>query len=657
MKRTEAILLFIFSLAGMEAMSARDYSLASPDGNVSVTVNVSDSLSFSVRYGDEQILDLSRIALDVKGQDRAFGDRPVIRKASRTSVDRTLEAVVPTKFREVRDCFNELRLSFRGGWSVVFRAYDSGVAYRFETSLGDGRIYVRDETACYNFSDDCTAYWANEKNPDFISHCEASFQPVKLSGIEKEKYSYLPVSMLTAGGTRVVVTETDLLDYPNLFLFGGRGASLEAELPHVILETEMRTDRDVNVLRKADYIAETRATRTFPWRIFTLGDDRSLLENTLPWQLASPEYSDDTAWIRPGKISWEWWCMLNVYGVDFKAGVNTQTYKYYIDFAARTGLEYILMDEGWSASTMDIMNPKPGLDLHELIRYGNEKGVGIVLWTLWTPMMKDMEKILDTYRDWGIKGIKIDFMQRTDQPMVNFYEDVARECFERHLIVDFHGSFKPAGLQRKYPNVMSYEGVYGMEHDKCSSDISPEHDLVLPFTRMVAGPMDYTPGATINATKEDFAIRWNHPMSQGTRAHQAAIFIAFESPVQMLCDSPSNYYREPEFTHFIASVPTVWDETVAIEAKAGDYLLIARRSGDTWYVAGLNDWTRRELALPLDFLGNGEYTAEIFKDGVNADSWAEDYKCETAVVSSGDILPVVMANGGGWAAIIRPSVK
>lgn len=651
---TKTFAVFVTFFAGMVcSMSAKEFTLYSPDGNIAVTVNVSDSLAFSVSYGRERILEMSRIGLDVEGRSNSFGEKPVLLKSARRAEDRMIDAIIPTKFRNVRDCFNELRLSFRGGWAVVFRAYDNGVAYRFETGLGDGKIRVKNELAFYVFSDDCKVYWANETNPDYISHCEAFFQLTELSEIEEEKYSYLPVSMQTCSGTRVVMTETDLSDYPNMFLFGGQGTVLKASFPHVILETEMRTDRDVNVLKKADYIAETSASRTFPWRIFTLGDDRSLLENTLAWQLASEECPGDMSWIRPGKASWEWWCELNVYGVDFKAGVNTQTYKYYIDFAANAGLEYIILDEGWSASTMDIVNPKPELDLRGLIEYGAEKGVGIILWTLWTPMMRDMENILDTYRDWGIKGIKIDFMQMNDQAMVNFYEDLARECFKRQLIVDFHGSFKPSGLQRKYPNVLSYEGVYGMEHDKCSFDISPEHDLVLPFTRMVAGPMDYTPGATTNATEDDFSIRWSHPMSQGTRAHQAAIFIAFESPLQMMCDSPSNYYKEAEFTDFISSVPTVWDEIKALEAKAGDYLLIARRSGDVWYVAGLNDWTRRELSLSLDFLGEGEFSARIFKDGVNADTWAEDYKCETLKVASDDILAVEMAKGGGWAAIIE----
>lgn len=634
--------------------SAKEYTLTSPDKQIGVTICTDGGLRWSVACGDEQLVHPSRIALTVKGAKEEFGANPVVVKAIRHSVDELLTATVPTKSRQVRDHYNELKLVCRGGWSVVWRAYDNGVAYRFETSLRQPEIFVEGETAEFDFADDCTAYWPNEKSPEFITHCEAFFESLPLSQIQTEKYAYLPVSMSTSKGTRMVVTETDLQDYPNLFLFGGEERKLTARFPAVNLETRLRGDRDEDVVRKADYIARTRGTRTFPWRILTIGDDRSLLENNLAWQLAAPQISDQVDWIRPGRISWEWWCALNVYGVDFKAGVNTQTYKYYIDFAARYGLEYILLDEGWSVGTLNIKESRPEVDLQELIRYGEQKGVGVILWTLWNPMKQDMAGILDRYREWGVKGIKIDFMQRCDQDMVNFYEAIARACFDRKLLVDFHGSYKPSGIQRTYPNVMTFEGVYGMEHNKCSTDISPEHDLVLPFTRMVAGPMDYTPGATINATKEDFAVRWEHPMSQGTRAHQAAIYIVFESPLQMLCDSPSNYYREPEFTEFIASVPTVWDQTRAIEAKAGDYLLIARRSGEQWFVAGLNDWTGRELSLPLDFLGEGRYTMRVFRDGVNANAWASDYKTETRTVTRSETIPVQMANGGGWAAIITP---
>lgn len=630
--------------------SAKTYDLVSPDGKVKVAVEIGEGIEYSLSYDDEEILAPSRIGLEFKGKPLSYS----VRKVTRRTIDQMHYAVVPVKARENREHCNELKIAFKGNWAVVFRAYDHGVAYRFETSFNDAEVYVTDETAEYVFAEDNDVYWANEKNPDFITHCEAFFREIKLSEIVREQYAYLPVSMKTPEGTRLVITEADMFDYPNMFLFGGDGQTLDAQYPEVILSYDMRTDRDVTLTQKADYIAKTDGTRTYPWRVMTIGDDRSLLENNLAWMLSSKEYSDDLSWLRPGKISWEWWAMLNVYGVDFEAGVNTDTYKYYVDFAAEYGLEYILMDEGWSASTLNVVEPNPELDLAEIISYADSKGVGVVLWTLWTPMMKDMEGILDTYRDWGVKGIKIDFMQMCDQNMVNFYEDVARECFERHLLVDYHGAFKPAGLQRKYPNAMTYEGVYGMEHDKCSYDISPEHDLVLPFTRMVAGPMDYTPGATINATKEDFRERWEHPMSQGTRAHQAAIFIAFESPLTMMCDSPSNYYRNHEYARFLASIPTVWDETVALEAKAGDYLLMARRNGDVWYVAGLNDWTGRELQAILDFLGEGEYEAEIFSDGVNANRWAEDYRLERVKVRKGDALPVKMANGGGWAAIIRP---
>ncbi len=631
-------------------MSAKEYELVSPSGEIRVTVDVKDRITYAVRRGDEVLLSPSVIGMDFKDMDLSCA----VRKVSRNSIDEIQTAVVPVKFRNVRNHCNELRLSFRGGWALVFRAYDNGVAYRYETAFRSEKVYVIDETAELNFADDFQVYWANENKENYITHCEAFFKEMPLSAVDRKTYSYLPLSLRTSEGTRLVVTESDLFDYPNMFVYGVGEHHLVSEWPEVILSYDMKNDRDVTVTEKADYIAATTGTRTYPWRIMTIGDDRDLLENTLPWQLASKEVSKDVDWIRPGKISWEWWTMLNVYGVDFKAGVNTETYRYYVDFAAAYGLEYILMDEGWSASTTNVIEPKADLDLHEIIRYAQSKGVGVVLWTLWTPVKADMEHILDVYCDWGVKGIKIDFMQMTDQNMVNFYEDVARECFKRHLLVDYHGSFKPAGLQRKYPNAMTFEGVYGMEHDKCSKDISPEHDLVLPFTRMAAGPMDYTPGATINATKNDFSISWEHPMSQGTRAHQAAIFTAYESPLTMLCDSPSNYYRNSEFTSYIASIPTVWDETRALEAKAGDYLLIARRSGDKWYVAGLNDWTARSLSFKADFLGKGKYKVKIFRDGVNADKWAEDYRIENTTADASSSFDVQMASGGGWAAIFTP---
>ena len=514
------------------------------------------------------------------------------------------------------------------------RVYDNGAAYRFETARR-GETVVEDETAEFNFASDNDTYWTRERNPDFISHCEAFFERKRLSELERSVYAYLPVYFATPGGTRMVVTETDLEDYPCMFLFGGEGRRLRAEFPPVVLESRLKegSDRNEEFLRKADYIAVTEGTRTYPWRVVTVDeDDRALLENYLPYQLASKAVEGDASWVRPGKISWDWWNGLNVYGVDFEAGVNTATYKYFIDFAARYGLEYILLDEGWSVSTLNIREPRREVDLKEIVRYGNEKGVGVILWTLWNPMKKDLTGILDTYRDWGVKGIKIDFMQRSDQEMVNFYEQIARAAYDRGLLVDFHGSFKPAGLQRKYPNVLSFEGVYGMENDKCSKDITPAHDCVLPFTRMVAGPMDYTPGATVNATAADFSVSWSHPMSQGTRAHQAALYVIYES----------------------AAVPTVWDQTAALHASAGEYAAVARRNGDRWYIGAITDWTGRDMEIDLSFLGEGRYRMQYFADGVNADSYAQDFRTGEREVTREDKLNVRLASGGGWAAILTP---
>ncbi len=648
MKKTVSLIFAL--LAVVFTARARDFSLSSPSGDIKAKVSVSSRIYWSVEYKGEQILEDSQISMTL-ADGTVLGEGYLRPKAFRHGENNVLTDLVPTKNRQITDKYNELRLRFGKDWSVVFRAYDNGVAYRFETFF-DGRVEIKDEVSEWNFVSDNEVYWVGEKNPDYITHCEANFQQMPLSKVGTDTYSYLPLSFKTPLRTRVVITEADLLDYPNLFLRSSGEKSLAAEFPHVIDKYVMRTDRDVTITGLADVIARTEGTRTFPWRILTIGTDRDLIENTLPWQLSSKEVPGDYSWLKPGKISWEWWAALNVYGVDFKAGVNTDTYKYYVDFAAAYGLPYILMDEGWSKSTLNIVEPKEELDLQEIISYAKSKGVNVVLWALWTPFAQEgVEKILDVYQKWGVAGIKVDFMQMQDQNMVNLYEKIASEACDRHILVDFHGAFKPAGLQRKYPNAMTFEGVYGMEHDKCSYDISPDHDLKLPFTRMVAGPMDYTPGAVNNATRDDFAIRWNHPMSQGTRSHQAALFVVFESPLTMLCDSPSNYYKVPDYTAFIAAIPTVWEKTLCQEASAGEYVLLSRQTGDgRWYSAALNNWTARTLTLDTSFLEKGDWQVTIHRDGVNADIWAEDYVIETKTITAGDSIDITLANGGGWVA-------
>ena len=647
------IILFCLSI---NFIQAKDYIVLSPDGKIQVTVSDGKQLEWRVTFNGETILEPSRIAMTVKESNIVFGINVSAQKITRKSVNEIFEAIVPTKFRNVHDYYNEMSLTFKGNYAVTFRVYNNGAAYRFETSM-PSKIHIENEKVEFNLGGNYNSYWPKETSPNFITHCEGDFDYMPVSDIPNQKYAYLPIYLSTTAGNKIVIMEAALSDYPNLFLSGTAGQTLNGVFPPVVLEKQIKegSDRNEKIIRNADYIAYTDGKRTFPWRLMTINpDDRSLLENNLVYQLSTPSVDGDKSWIRPGRISWDWWSTLNVYDVDFEAGVNTQTYKYFIDFASKYGLEYILLDEGSSASTWNIREPNKNVDVQELVRYGKTKNVGLVLWALWNPLYEDIEGILDLYKQWGIKGVKIDFMQRNDQDMVNFYENVGKAAFERHLLVDFHGSFKPSGLHRKYPNVMTYEGVYGLEHNKSSNDITPNHDLILPFTRMVAGPMDYTPGATVNASETDFHMNFIHPMSQGTRAHQGALFIAFESPLQMFADSPSNYYKTPDFTSFIAQIPTVWDDTKAIEAEAGKYLTIARRSENKWFISSLTNWDQRKLNVNLDFIGEGKYKAEILKDGVNANRYGSDFKIETKEVSKGQTLDINMAKGGGWAAILTP---
>lgn len=620
-------------------------------------VEAAGELSWDVEFNGEKVINRSALGLELNGVKVQPGVNPLVKKVNRRSVDEVIEVDVPTKFSEIRDHFNELTLKMKGDYSVQFRAYDYGVAYRFILDK-KGEFIVDNEIVQFAMPAGTTSYWPMAFEPGFKTSQEVKFENRALTTLSPDLKGQLPIYMETPGGNKVVVTEAGVYDYTQLFLTSDASDNLQGEFPHVIKEVKLHGDRTEEILEEYPYIAKINGKCDLPWRIVMLSpDDKSLLTNTLAWQLSAPSVIGDASWIKPGIISWDWWSMLNVYGVDFEAGVNTDTYKYIIDFAAEFGIPYILLDEGWSQNTWDLKHYKPEVNVEELVSYGRERGVGIVLWGLWNPLDLDVEGILDVYRDWGVKGIKIDFMNRSDQYMVNFYERVAKAAADRNLMVDFHGAYKPCGIQRKYPNVMTFEGVLGMEHSKDSRDINPCHNLILPFTRMLAGPMDYTPGAVRTATQEDFMINFNHPMSLGTRGHQGALFVVYESPLQMLADSPSNFLQVPDYASFLASIPTTWDETIGIRAQIGEYLVMARRSGENWYVAGLTDWTPRDMSVVLDFLPEGEWTMTTLADGRNAHREATDYKISKSRIISGDTVDFHMAPGGGWTAILEPVEK
>lgn len=630
---------------------AGDLGVRSPDGRLAVCVGTRENLTWSVTFDGRSVLEPSRVSMTL-GDGRTLGVRPAVAATSTRSADETLRPVVRVKRAEVRNRYNERRIDFTGDYSLLVRAYDDGVAYRFETRL-PGEITVRAEQAAFRFSDNHLVYLPEETS--FLSHQERLYSRVRLGEVTAGRFGSLPALVEIAGVGKVVMTEADLLDYPGMDITRGADPnSLQGLFPAYPAKVELRRDRDEPVPEREDYLARTRGTRSFPWRVLVVADrDATLLETDIVYRLASESRLEDTTWIRPGKVAWDWWNANNLDGVPFRAGVNTDTYEHYIDFAADYGIEYVILDEGWYRLG-NLLDVAPEMDIEALVQHARAREVGLILWVVWKTLDGQMTAALDQFAKWGVAGIKVDFMQREDQWMVNFYERVAREAAARRLLVDFHGAYKPTGLYRTYPNVLTSEGVVGLEHSKWSENASPDNAVTFPFVRMLAGPVDYTPGAMINATKRDFRAVFDRPMSQGTRCHQLAMYVVFESPLQMLADSPSNYRREPAALDFLRAVPTVWDETRVLSADVGEHILVARRRGTDWYVGALTNWTPRDLDVDLSFLGAGSFHADIHRDGPNADRIGIDHVRDQRDVTSADRLRIHLAPGGGFAARITP---
>jgi alpha-glucosidase len=631
-------------------LSAQQYQVRSPDGRTRVEIQTGAQLTWSVTYGGTTLLEPSPLSLTL-APGRVLGPGGRVARTRSRSVDQVIRPVVPEKNAAVPDRFAELRLEFRGGWGLVVRAYDDGVAYRFTTSLRDS-VTVEAEESRFRFGGNYAAWFPADSM--WMSHQEPIYRRVPLDSLPPGMKGLTPLVLEVENGPRLAVMESALEDYPGMHVEAAGERSVAAVFPAAALDEDTHDVRNVGVARRAPYLARTVGTREYPWRVLAIApDDRALLENQLVYRLAPELRLQDTSWIRPGKVAWDWWNDRNFHGVDFEAGINQRTYQEYVNFAQEYGIPYVILDEGWSPLD-SLMTPVPSMDVAALARYAGAQGVGIILWALWKPLDDRMEEILDRWQQWGVRGVKVDFMQRDDQAVVRFYWRMAREAAKRHMLVDFHGAYKPAGLRRAYPNVLTREGVRGLEGDKWSTDITPDHDVTLPFTRMLAGPMDYTPGAMINAARQEFRPIYSHPMSQGTRAHQMALYVVYESPLQMLADNPQHYREEPDVTRFIAAVPTTWDETRPLLGKIGDYVAVARRKGDTWWVGALTDWDPRTLSLDLTFLGDGPYQMESYRDGVNAGRHGSDYVREVRAFDARTPLEVRLAPGGGWVARLTP---
>jgi alpha-glucosidase len=624
--------------------------LRSPDRRVEASITLGDRIRYGVRFDGQALLQDSTLSL--KTGAATLGERPKLLSAKTRSVSREIEPVVRQKAAKLHEGFNELRLELEGRYAVVFRAYNEGVAYRFETSFSGGDLKVVSEEAGFRFAGDVAVYYPAEES--FLSHNERHYVRQALKDVAAAPIASLPAVVEAANGVKVAVAESDVEDYPGLWLRGNSDNSLWATFPPYPLEEKLLRDRDLKVVRTADYIAVTQGTRTFPWRILGIAArDGDLITNPLVYLLAKPSELTDTSWIRPGKVAWDWWNANNLHGVPFKSGVNTETYEHYIDFASQHGIEYVILDEGWY-KLGDLRSVVPEIDMEALTAYARQKNVGVILWVVWKTLADQLEPALDRFERWGVKGIKVDFMQRDDQPLVGFYHRICREAAKRRMLVDFHGAQRSATMTRTWPNLISNEGVRGQEWAKWSDAADPEHNVTLPFTRMFLGPMDYTPGAMVNAPKKSFAPIFERPMSLGTRSHQLAMYVVYESPLQMLCDSPSSYSKEPEIMEFLGPVPTVWDETRVLAAQIGDYVAVARRSGRDWWLGAMTDWTARELTLDFSFLPEGGALLDAYQDGMNADRWGSDYKRVKMPVDRTTKLQIHLAEGGGWAARITP---
>ena len=650
MKRFILLCVVFFSFCSV-GMYGKNVELKSPDGSLIVDIQLKDKIYYSIYAGSELLLKDCSMSLDLK--DEVLGRSPKLRNIKRNSVDETVKREIPLKNAEVRNHYNVLRMDMAGDYSVEFRAYDNGVAYRFITNK-KGKREVLDEEYSINFPDSYLAHLSQTES--FKTSCEVPYTHVKTTEYKNvDQMSYFPVLLETNNGYNILISEADLYDYPCMFIKSSGNNGFRSVFPKCPLEFGEDGDRSVKILREADYIAKTSGSRNFPWRFFVISNDvRDIVSNEMVYNLSSPCELVDYSWIKPGQVSWEWWSGATPYGpdVNFVSGYNLDTYKYFIDFAARYGIPYILMDEGWALSTQDPYTPNPQVNVHEIVRYGKEKGVGVLLWLTWLTVEKHFD-LFKTFSEWGISGIKIDFMDRSDQWMVNFYERVVKAAAENHLVIDFHGAFKPAGLERRYPNLLSYEGVRGMEY---MGNCIPENSLYFPFIRNAVGPMDYTPGAMISMQPESYKAERSNAASIGTRAYQLALYVVFESAIQMLADNPTLYYRNQDCTEFITSVPVTWDKTEVLDAKVGEYVVIARNKNGKWYVGAICNGkeTRRELTIDFSFLkGSKEYRMTSFEDGINAGNQAMDYRKKESIVKSGDKIKIELARNGGWAAVLE----
>lgn len=645
------LLLLACLLYSAQALFAQTFSVNSPDGTITVNFTYNKGLWYNVAADGKVIVEQSLIDIDIAGKGK-LSDNTNMQSGKLVAGRDTITAAVAEKRKKIPDIYNQLSANIGEGLSVEFRAYNDGVAYRLVTHYADS-ITINNEEAIINLTKGCNVVIPLVEKRDnmdiYHTSFEALYKHTSLDSISTNDLAFSPV-LVDEGDIKIGVTESDLLDYPGMFLRGTNGFSLKGEFaPYPAAE---RTTDELYpatiVTARENFIAKTAGNRTLPWRVFMIArQDKELPGNDIVYRLATPSKIKDVSWVHPGKCTDEWIINVNLFNVGFKSGVNTASYKYYIDFVKHFGFDRIMMDAGWS-DNKDLFKINPDINMDTLSAYAKAKGIKISMWTDAATLDRQLDSALKQFNKWGVDFIMTDFIDRDDQKTVQFYERIAKACADAKLIIMFHGAYPPKGFTRTYPNNIVRESVLGSEYDIWSDKVTPGHDLTLPFTRMLSGGFDYEPGYLNNATKEQFKMVNGNPMSQGTRCHQAAMFVVYDNPLQIFSGNPSQGYLEPKFMQLLGSLPTTWDETNILEAKVGNYLITARQKGNNWYIAGMTDWAERDFIINLDFIGTGNYTLTQCADGINADKYPADYTITIRKVKKNDTIQVHMAPGGGF---------
>lgn len=649
--------IVIFTLIIFSSLQGR-HTIESPDGRLqlfihslqeSVEKEQNDTvLSYSIKYDGQTVVEPSPFFLEF-GDGTVIGQPFEITGTSYNQVNKETELLYG-KNQILDESYNESRFLIKTGsdiqWlaELIVRVYDEAVAFRFRIpeQAQKKQFKIVSENLNINLPADPQCFALPLSH--FRTSYENNYTVDKLSGLPKNQLYGLPFLMQIKSGLWLAVTEADLTNYSGMYLTRPENTSntlLSRLAPHV---------------EDSSYAVKGQAPQTFPWRVFMIADHPGrFIESDVILSLARPSVIESPCWIKPGKVAWPWWSGRVVEGRFFEGGMNTNTMKYYIDFAAENQVEYLLIDAEWygrhDTDLEDITTTIPQINMPHIIDYATQKNVGVWLWLNWQCVRDQMDEAFPLYESWGIKGIKVDYMNRDDQSMVQFYEKVLQTAARYHLMVNFHGAYKPTGLRRTYPNLLTREGVLGLEYSKWSASCNPEHDVILPFTRMLAGPMDYTPGAFQVAGKADFKAQFTAPMAMGTRAHQLAMYVIFESPLQMLVDHPVSYFGKTGLD-FLSVVPTDWDETRFVSGEPGEFVVIARRKGQEWYLGAMTNWSVRDIEVTLDFLGTGRYCAFIYQDDTERYGHVN---AERRVVDNQSKLKINLESGGGCAIRFEPT--